>query len=422
MTGEQQMITDFGMIIGLMMLTFFFTASEMAFVASNKLFVLVRSQKQGRYKLLHNLLAKPELYLYTVLVGNNLTVSALTIVTEDMFFTQNAVAESLYFSLLLSMVVLIIGEIIPKTITKDNPERYAVVYAPAIRLFYYLFYPMILISTSLSELIFFFAKLKTKGFKRPVLTKSDLAYFVKDGFEGENMSVHENKLISGIFDFNDRNAGDVLIPRTDIVMLQAEDDFNSAKAHLLEEEKIFTRLPVYENNADTVIGIVNINDLIMLQSGTVRDIMEEPHFAPETITLGNLLVDMKKKNVHLSVIVDEYGQVTGIVTLEDIIEELIGDISDEYDKDETIDIKKGKMVIDGDMKTDDINESGIVLIPESNKYETIAGYILFRLGRMPVENDTIVLDKNTIIRVIKIIENRIETIEIEQRKIIDENQ
>lgn len=421
MTGEFQMF-DWILIAMLLSMSFFFTASEMAFVASNKLFVLVRSQKQGKYRLLYNLLSRPEIYLYTVLVGNNIANATLTITAEELILPQKAMGNSLYFSLVLSIIVLFVGEIIPKTLIKRNPERFAVIYAPAIRILYYLLYPLIMLSTGISEIIFFFAKLKSKGIKKPVLTKSDLEFFVKGGFSGERMSVHENKLISGIFEFNDRNAGDVLIPRTDIVMLQADDDFNSAKAHLLEEEKIFTRLPVFEHNPDTVIGIVNINDLIMLQSGKVRDIMEEPYFAPETITLGNLLMDMKQKNVHFSVIVDEYGQVAGIVTLEDIIEELIGDISDEYDKDELMELKKGKMILNGDMKIEDINESDIFRIPESNKYETIAGYLLFRLGRMPAEGDTIALDNNTVIRVMKIIENRIETVEFEQRKITDENQ
>ncbi len=416
------MIMDIIIVIILMGFTLLFTASEMAFIASNKLFVLVRSQKDNKYKVLYRLLIKPEIYLYSVLVGTNLAIAAMTTLSEELIFPGNEVGASLYFSLLLSIIILIVGEIIPKTITKESPERYAVIYAPLIKFFYYIFYPMILLSTAFSELILILTNIKSKGIRRLTLSKSDLEFFVKGGFEGENISVHENKLISGIFDFNDKNAGDVLIPRTDIVMLRSDDDFVSAKAHLMEEKKIFTRLPVYHENPDTVIGIVNINDLIMLQSGKVRDIMEKPHFAPETVSLGNLLVEMKSKNIHMTVIVDEYGQLSGIVTLEDIIEELIGDISDEYDKDDGIDWRKGKMIIDGDRKIEDINERGFVFLQESNYYETVSGYVMYKLGRIPDEGDIINIDENTSLRIMRMIENRIETVEIEQRKKNNANQ
>ncbi|MCK4524434.1 DUF21 domain-containing protein, partial [candidate division WOR-3 bacterium] len=336
------------LIICLFIFNFFFTASEMAFITSNKFFILVRSQRQKNYRLLNDLLSKPEIYLYTVLVGTNLTVSLLTLITESIFLKKIEIGESLFFSFLLAFVILIVGEIIPKMITQSNPERFALIYAPAIRVFHILFYPMILISKGFSEIIFKLAKMENKSIKNPVLTKSDLEYFVKGGVNTEKVSSDENKLIAGIFEFNDMIAIDVMVPRTEMVMLDGNHDFDNAKAELLENEKIFTRLPVFSENQDNIIGIVNINNLIMMKKGNVAHIAEEVFFVPEIISLGNLLIDMKQKNKHMAIIVDEYGQVTGLVTLEDIVEELIGDISDEYDKDEGIDIRRGKIIVEGD--------------------------------------------------------------------------
>lgn len=402
-----------------LMLSFFFTSSEMAFIAANNLIVLIRSRQSYSYRNLYKLLVKPEIYLYTVLVGNNLAIVILTTLSERMFAAKGAVGDSFLFSMVLSLIILIIAEIFPKTMTNKNPEGFALIYAPVIRVFYTVLYPVIFVSTFISEMIFRIAGLKGDGMKTPRLSKSDLMFFVRGEMEKNSRTDRENRLVMGIFEFNDKRASDIMIPRTDILSIGYEDTFDKAKKMLLEENHIFTRLPVYTKNEDTITGIVNVNDLILNRERQAGKLMEEAHFFPETISLDKLLVGMKESGIHMAIILDEYGGLAGLVTLEDIVEELIGNISDEYDTDPSVIRKKGQIIIDGDTKTEELAEEYEIHIPESSAYETIAGYIMYRLGRMPVEGDIVKLSRMYNITVTKMNENAVERISIE--RIADEN-
>ncbi len=396
-------------------LAFFFTSSEMAFVAANNLIVLIRSRQSYSYRTLYKLLSRPETYLYTVLVGTNLSIVILTTISEKAFTSRAEVGDSFLFSVILSLIILIVAEIFPKTMTSKNPEGFALIYAPVIRVFYYLLLPVIFLSTFISEMIFRIGGMKTDGVKTPRLSKSDLMFFVRGEMEKNSRTDRENRLILGIFEFNDKDAADIMIPRTDILSLNYDDTFEQAKKLLLEENRIFTRLPVYTKNEDNIVGIVNINDLIMNREAKAGDMMEEAHFFPETIGLDRLLLSMKETDIHMAVILDEYGGLTGLLTLEDIVEELIGNISDEYDNAPSVERKRGQIIIDGDTRIEDLTEEHNINIPESNLYETVAGYIMCRLGRLPVQGDIVKLGKMYSITVLKMNENSVERILISER-------
>lgn len=396
-------------------LTFFFTSSEMAFVAANNLIVLIRSRQSYSYKTLYKLLSRPETYLYTVLVGTNLSIVILTTISEKVFTNRTEVGDSFLFSIILSLIILVVAEIFPKTMTSKKPEGFALIYAPVIRVFYYLLLPVIFLSTFISEMIFRIGGMKTDGVKTPRLSKSDLMFFVRGEMEKNSRTDRENRLIMGIFEFNDKDAADIMIPRTDILSLNYDDTFEQAKKLLLEENRIFTRLPVYTKNEDNIVGIVNINDLIMDREAKAGGIMEEAHFFPETIGLDRLLLSMKEIDIHMAVILDEYGGLTGLLTLEDIIEELIGNISDEYDNAPSIERKRGQSIIDGDTRIEDLTDEHDINIPESNLYETVAGYIMCRLGRLPVQGDIVKLGQKYSITVLKMNENSVERVLISER-------
>ncbi|MDY6787306.1 MAG: hemolysin family protein [candidate division WOR-3 bacterium] len=394
------MILTVAAALFLLMFSFFFTSSEMAFVASSKLITLVKHKQNKWFDLLYRMLSKPEIYLYTVLVGNNLANALITIILGNAFLAGRSVGNSFFFSLALSSIILIVGEIIPKTITKENPENYAVFYAPFIRFFYYLFLPLIFISTSLSEILFYFAKIKDRDFAVPKLTKSDLYYFVKGHADERETTGEEERIISGIFEFREKPVIEIMVPKPEIFMISRGFDFDELKREMFDEEKIYTRIPVYSPEDDTVKGILNINDFIIDRDKIIDDIVSEPFFAPETISLSYLLADMRKRNEHMSIIVDEYGSLVGLVTLEDIVEELIGDIEDEYDPQAENDFERGKLIVSGEMRVEDINEMYIINLPENNAYETIAGLIMYRTGIIPEEGSEIRVGSNILLRVI----------------------
>ena len=209
-------------------LAFFFTSSEMAFVAANNLIVLIRSRQSYSYRTLYKLLSRPETYLYTVLVGTNLSIVILTTISEKAFTSRAEVGDSFLFSVILSLIILIVAEIFPKTMTSKNPEGFALIYAPVIRVFYYLLLPVIFLSTFISEMIFRIGGMKTDGVKTPRLSKSDLMFFVRGEMEKNSRTDRENRLILGIFEFNDKDAADIMIPRTDILSLNYDDTFEQA--------------------------------------------------------------------------------------------------------------------------------------------------------------------------------------------------
>ncbi len=401
-------------IIIFFFITFFFTSSEMAFITLNKLLVRVRARKKKSYAILYNLIIKPEIYLYTILVGTNLSIVILSNMTEKEFIHSSNVGNSFYMSLLLTLILLIISEIIPKTITKDKAESFAIVYAPIIKALYYLLFPIIFVSTFFSEIVFRIWKLKSKNFLVPKITKSDLMFLVKDEVKIAS-DYFENNIIRGIFDFDEKTAKDIMIPRTDIVSIEKNSDFEKIREMFFDNEKVYTRLPVFDEDEDNVIGIVNINDIILNRDKKIEKLMDnDPYYAPENASLENLMIEMKKHNKHMAIIVNEYGGLAGIVTIEDIIEEFLGEISDEYDIDEDYKFDEDKIIIEGTMRIEDINDNFKLNLPVSNYYETIAGFILFKLGYIPTEGIEIKL-KTITIRVLKMKENTIELIEIERR-------
>ena len=401
------------LIFVFLFMTFLFTSSEMAFIASNRFLVIIRAKKSKAYKILFNLLQKPEKFLYTILIGTNLSIVILSTITEKVFFANRNIENSLIFSLVLSLIILIIAEIIPKTLTKGHAEELASFYAIFIEILFIIFYPFIILSQLFSHIFIRFFGIDAGKRIIPKLSKGDFHYFIKDEVNYANR--HENKIIEGIFNFNERTAKDIMIPRIDIVSIDINSNFEEIKKELLENEKIFTRLPVFRKNEDNIVGILNINDMLINKSIAIEKIMDKDVlYAPENASLEKLLSDMKKNNKHMGIIVNEYGGLSGILTIEDIIEEFLGEIEDEYDSEETIEDKNGKIIVNGDATIEDIRERYGIKLPDRQYYETIAGFIFYKVGKIPTEGLEIKY-KNYNIKVLYMVENIIKKVEIERR-------
>ena len=249
-----------------------------------------------------------------------------------------------------------------------------------------------------------------------VMTEHELRTLVNVGQEEGVIENEEKKMIYNVFDFGDSAARDVMIPRIDMTFVNVDSTYEE----LMEifREVMHTRFPVYEDNTDNVIGIINMKDLLVYpkdQTFSIRKILREPYFTYEYKATADLMIEMRKASVNLAIVLDEYGATTGLVTLEDLLEEIVGEIRDEYDEDEVEDIKEiqpgREYVVQGSAKLDDINETlGTQL--ESEDYDSIGGYIIEQLDSLPSEGQSVTLENGTRLVVDLLDKNRIELVHI----------
>ena len=249
-----------------------------------------------------------------------------------------------------------------------------------------------------------------------VMTEHELRTLVNVGQEEGVIENEEKKMIYNVFDFGDSAARDVMIPRIDMTFVNVDSTYEE----LMEifREVMHTRFPVYEDNTDNVIGIINMKDLLVYpkdQTFSIRKILREPYFTYEYKATADLMIEMRKASVNLAIVLDEYGATTGLVTLEDLLEEIVGEIRDEYDEDEVEDIKEvqpgREYVVQGSAKLDDINEAlGTQL--ESEDYDSIGGYIIEQLDSLPSEGQSVTLENGTRLVVDLLDKNRIELVHI----------
>jgi len=222
-------------------------------------------------------------------------------------------------------------------------------------------------------------------------------------------------MIHNVFDFGDSLAKEIMIPRIDMTFVQADATYEEL-IEIFREEK-FTRLPVYEESTDHVVGIINMKDLLLIDKSedfSVRDILREPYFTYEHKNTSDLFVEMRKSSISLAIVLDEYGVTAGLVTLEDLLEEIVGEIRDEYDSDEEdaiVKLSEYEYMILGSTNLDDVNDELDVEF-ESDDYDTIGGYCLQLLDHLPEENETLFTEDGTVIKIVEVDKNRIERVYI----------
>jgi len=387
----------------LLVLSGFFSSAETALFSISKAKAIHLAKEKGRTNaLIKKMKADPHRLLSTILIGNNLVnvgASAIaTAITMDLA-KSNAVGIA---TGIMTLAILIFGEIFPKSIATRNNILIARLVIIPIYWISILFYPIILFLN-------FIPKLTGKIQKKPIVTEEELMTFVEVVKEEGGIEEEEKELIENIFEFDDTNASEIMTPRADMFVIDADEELK------LEEiaESGFTRIPVITGDIDHVIGILNIKDLLKHQATSdepvnVREIMREPYFVPENKKLDNLLQQFKKRKQHLAVIVDEHGGVSGLITLEDALEEIVGEIIDETDTVEThiVKTKPNEWRVLGKSEIDEVNQTIKMDIPDSREYDTFSGYVLNQIGRIPQEKEEIPLG-NYLITVKEMDGNRI---------------
>ena len=399
-------------IIVLIFLSGFFSSAETAFSTLNR--VRMRNlEEEGSKKAarVNKILESYSKMLSAILIGNNivnLTASSLT--TAFVI----GVCGNAYIGLgtgILTIVVLLGGEIIPKTWANLNSEKLALAYSSVIYALMKIMTPVIFIVDLLSKGILKLLHVDPNK-KMDTITESELKTYVDVSHEDGQIESDEREMIYNIFEFSDTCVKDIMIPRTNMVTVNADESVNDLIK--IFHESMYTRIPVYQEDKDSMIGFVNIKDLFIARiSGqkniTLKSLLREAYYTYEYKKNADLLLEMREKSMNVAFVLNEYGSTVGMVTLEDLLEELVGEIRDEYDEDEKELIQKiddRSYLIEGSMNLSDINDS-IGTSLNSDDYDSIGGIIIGQLDRLPEDNESVVLADGTTLQVKGIDQNRI---------------
>ena len=352
--------------------------------------------------------------LSAILIGNNIVnifaSSLATILAIDIFGSiGSGIATGT-----LTIVILIFGEVAPKTMATIKADSFALAIAGIIDVLMFVLTPIIFIINKLASGVLFVLRVNPND-ADTAMTEDEIRTIVDESQESGAIEDEEREMIHNVFDFGDSLAKEVMIPRIDMTFLQADATFEEL-IEIYRENK-YTRLPVYEDSTDHVIGIINMKDVILIESlekFSIRDIIREPFFTYEHKNTADLFVEMRKSSIPLAIVLDEYGVTAGMITLEDLLEEIVGEIRDEYDSDEEdaiVRLSEYEYMILGSTNLDDVNDELEVNF-ESDDYDTIGGYCLQLLDHLPEEKETLFTEDGCVIKIIEVDKNRIERVYI----------
>jgi putative hemolysin len=296
--------------------------------------------------------------------------------------------------LILTFLHVVIGELVPKGIALGHSEGTALFVSAPVRLFFIVMRPVVWFLEAATELVLHWLGLKPPGADDDVLSEAELRMLVSQSTQHGEIEQQEQEMLYKVFDFADKEAKDVMVPRPDVVALSIDLPPEQCLEAVMDSP--YTRYPVYRESLDNVVGILHVRDLFRalrdrgMHEVKVEDIIRPAHIVPETKDLAALLAEFRRANQHMAIVVDEYGDMEGIVTLEDLLEEIVGDIEDEFDlPDESIEqIDEDTVIIDGTFPIDDFNERFKTEMPDED-YHTMAGFVFGLLGRQPEAGDTI---------------------------------
>lgn len=389
----------------------FFSSAETALMTSNKLRIrnLAENGDKRAEKVLE-ITANTDKMLSAILIGNNivnLSASALSTTLTLKMFGSSLVGIA---TGILTFLILVFGEITPKNVASKNAENIALKYIGIISVLVVILTPVIYVVNKVAGIVIsLFVK---NNDDNNMVTEDELRAMVEVSHEDGVIEKEEKKMIVNVVDFGDTVAGDIMLPRVDMVMVSVESSYEEILKIFREER--YTRIPVYEESPDNVIGILNVKDFLLIEDKenfSVKEHLREPLYTYEYKKTSSLMVDMRKTGANIVIVLDEYGTTVGLITLEDMLEEIVGEIRDEFDADEDEGITKiseTEYLIDGSTNLDDVNDR-IGLELSSEEYESIGGIIMEKLGRLPVEGEVITFD-NIILTVKKMDHARIEKV------------
>ena len=385
-------------LLFLLLLSAFFSSAETSLTTVNKIRIQSLAEQGNRNaKTLEKVISDSSKMLSTILIGNNIVnISASSLATTITMRLFGNAFVSLSTGL-LTLLVLIFGEITPKTMATIHSEKIALSYARIIYALMILFTPIVFIVKHLSFLMLRLLRVDPNA-KGSSMTEHELRTIVNVSQEDGVIESEEKQMIYNVFDFGDSVAKDIMIPRIDMTFV----DVNCTYNELMEiyRDVKYTRFPVFEENTDNVVGTINVKDLLLLsqeemEQFSIRSILREPYFTYEHKSTADLLLEMRESSYNLAIVLDEYGSTAGLVTTEDLLEEIVGEIRDEYDEGEDEEIRvivpEKEYIVDGSSKLNDISEALNIEL-ESEDYDSIGGYIIEHLDSLPAQGQGITLE------------------------------
>lgn len=408
---ETSDIIQLVIVIILLSASAFFSSAETALMTSNKLRMrnLAENGNKRAAKVL-KVTENTDKMLSAILIGNNivnLTASSISTTLTLKIFGSKLVGIA---TGILTFLILVFGEITPKNVASKNAEKMALIYIGVISFLVTLLTPVIFIVNTVAK--FVISIFNKNGDDNNAVTEEELRAMVEYSHEEGVIENEEKKMIVNVVDFGDTVAGDIMVPRVDMVMVDEKSSYEEILQVFREER--YTRIPVYEETPDNVIGILNVKDFLLIEDKenfVMKELLREPLYTYEYKKTSALMMDMRKTGANIVIVLDEYGITAGLITLEDMLEEIVGEIRDEFDADEDEGITKVsdlEYLIDGSTNLDDINDR-IGLSLSSEEYESIGGLIMEKLGRLPVEGEIINFD-NIVLTVKKMDHARIEKV------------
>ncbi len=411
---DKTSIIQLVILILLVGLSAFFSSAETALstVTSIKIRAMLDEGRRGA-RTLDKVVSHYGKMLSTILIGNNIvniTASALATTFTIRVFGDYAIG---YTTGLLTLAVLLFGEIVPKNAAKIRAESLSLFYAPIIAALMWVLTPVIWVVDHIARAIMWL--LHINPHEKAVMTEAELRTFVDVSHEDGVIESDEKKLINNVFDFSDSIAKEIMIPNIDMVCVEDTDSYDEVME--VFKDCMYTRLPVYRSERDNIIGLVNIKDFILVEDKKnfrIEDIIRSGYYTYEYKKTSDLLMELRQSTNSMAFVVSEYGVCVGMVTLEDLLEEIVGEIRDEYDEEEKESIKKVEKnvyIIEGSRKIDDVNDAlGLKL--DSEEYDSIAGLILEHIDRMPVEGDEIECEDGVVLKVNEVENNRITKVRL----------
>lgn len=386
------------LLVILLVLSGFFSMSETALMSLSKIRIrhMVEEGVKGS-KLVEKLIEDPNRLLGAILIGNNIvnigaSAIATSLAVKIFNGSESAVAVS---TAIMTVLVLIFGEITPKSIAKQKSEQVALKVSKPVQFCVAVFKPFVAMFTAISSVFIRLFGGDPKA-TEPFITEEELKTMVGVSEEEGVLEDVEKEMIFNVFDFADLQVKDVMVQRVDVTAIDVNDGYEDILKVIQEEQ--FSRIPVYDDTIDDIVGVLNVKDLIIADKRDckfkVTDYMREPLYTFEFKKITELFNEMKKSRNHMAVVLDEYGGTVGIVTIEDVVEEIVGDIEDEYDKErEMIEvIKEDEYIVEGSARLDDISDL-IGVNMESEEFDSVGGLVIGELGRIPEAQEEVTIGK-----------------------------
>ncbi len=409
------MISVVVVILTCLFFSAFFSGMEIAFTSSNKLKLEIEKRKHPSFERIVDIfLRNPGQYITTLLVGNNIALVLyslnMTVLLNKLMGLQTGAWSVIAQTVISTIVIIFIGEFMPKSLVRGNPNFFMRALAGPIYLIYVVLWPVAKFSTWLSVGMLRGLGIKvSKGHNIRSFDRVELEHLVDEASESKEAEV-ETRLFQNAMDFSDVRVRDCMVPRVDIEAVEVNETMEHLSQRFVETK--YSRIFIYEETVDNIIGYVNTKSLFT-SPVSIREALRSVDFVPESLPAQSVLGLFIRKNRAIAVVVDEFGGTAGIVSMEDVLEEIFGEIEDEHDAPDLTEqvLNDGSYVLSGRLEVDYLNEKYGLAIPESDEYDTLAGYVIFFREGIPQQGETLMMDSMEI-RILRVDNSKLELLKI----------